>query len=419
MAVIRPDPSAPSVSDSRTAGTSDKPRAVGYLGGAPEVLRAGLIQGLRTRAQEIEDTVLTCVNGVTAPQGSESSDYKLGTREVVAAMIDHCLEGLAREAEWFGPLPAVVSQQAARAARGGVGVDTLVRRIFAGHALLQDILLEEAERVGLVGYPTVTTALRAAIERLFELFTAAVTVEYDRERNRLAQSQEQRRLELARRMLAGEEVDTGDLHYQFQDDMWHVAVIAVGDNAGPRVGAVAARLGLQLLIVSREPDVVWAWLGARRELPMVEIEGLLLSDESRGVRFAIGIPKQGLVGWRETHELAEAASLVLAKRTDRLIRCSDTLLEAALLARPALAKSLVQSYLVPLNSLRIGGETARMTLRAYLDCERSVSSAANKLGVSRPALEKRLAQIDATLAKRVAKCTAEIELALRVEALTV
>jgi hypothetical protein len=387
------------------------------LGTESQHLWADLAKRLRGRRDEIEDRILAQVQAIAAPAGSEDHCYRIGTHVLIEAILDYCIENRDTCEEWPTPVSRAASAQARRAACGGVGIDIVVRRLFAGRAVLDRVLIEEAERAGLGEHPEAMVVLEAVMGRLFERLTAAVTLEHDRARQRLGDSREQRRLEIVREMLAGEEIDVSELQYEFADDAWHVGVIAMGINALPHVRAVAARLGLASLLLLREREVVWGWLGARRKLPMNDVEKLLRSEPSHIARFALSEPRRGICGWRESHQLARALQPLMTGRSDRVIRCRDVVLEAAVVAKPELAGVLVESYLRPLDGLRIGGATARNTLRAYLDCERSVSSAAQRLGVSRPAVEKRLAQIDAALGRRVAKYTAEIELALRLDEL--
>jgi DNA-binding PucR family transcriptional regulator len=91
-------------------------------------------------------------------------------------------------------------------------------------------------------------------------------------------------------------------------------------------------------------------------------------------------------------------------------------LEAAVLGDEALLEALEDTYLSPLNTLRIGKPVACETLRHYFRCASNVSSAANSLGVTRPTVKDRLKQIEHTLGRPLETCQAELEVALRIEA---
>jgi hypothetical protein len=93
------------------------------------------------------------------------------------------------------------------------------------------------------------------------------------------------------------------------------------------------------------------------------------------------------------------------------------LLEAAMLQQETLATSLVEIFLSPLDGLGYRGQTARDTLRAYFESKRNVSSTAHRLGVVRNTVESRLREIEERLGRPLHTCSAQLEVALRLEAL--
>ena len=136
---------------------------------------------------------------------------------------------------------------------------------------------------------------------------------------------------------------------------------------------------------------------------------------------AFGEPARGLEGWRVTHRQAQAALLVALRRMIRrrveLTRYGDVALLAAALKDEALARSLLDIYIAPLDDSRDGGPVLRTTLRAYLGAERNVSSTAAALGVVRRTVENRLRTIEARLGRSLHPCPAELEVALELDGL--
>src|ERR1039458_633054 len=112
----------------------------------------------------------------------------------------------------------------------------------------------------------------------------------------------------------------------------------------------------------------------------------------------------------------EDALRVAGRKPQTLTRCTNVILEAAVLRHEALTRSLIGSYLSPLDNLRMGGRVARETLRHYFKCERNVSSAANSQGTTRHTVEHRLHEIEKILGRPLHTCLAELEVALRLEA---
>jgi DNA-binding PucR family transcriptional regulator len=204
--------------------------------------------------------------------------------------------------------------------------------------------------------------------------------------------------------------------------------------------------------VAQDKQSVWAWLGGRERFVVGEIERAVLAaitreeagqgeeagqseqagqsrKQGQGVLFAIGEPAGGLAGWRLTHRQAQAALTVALRRNGisrngtpaqgvTFTRYADVALLAGVLKDEALAKALIEIYLSPLEDSRGSGPVLRQTLRAYLDAERSVSSAAIALGVVRKTVESRLHTIEERLGRTLHPCPAELEVALLLDELS-
>jgi AcrR family transcriptional regulator len=115
--------------------------------------RAGVVARLRARHGELVGEIFARVSGdaFAPPGGSGSSgvqdaEYVAGLRATVAATVEYALQGIERGEGWAGPIPAVASEQARRAARAGVNLDTVLRRYVLGSALLGECVMEEADR---------------------------------------------------------------------------------------------------------------------------------------------------------------------------------------------------------------------------------------------------------------------------------
>jgi hypothetical protein len=374
-----------------------------------------MIDRLRARQSEIEEAIFVRVRLISGSVGSDDATYQVGLRAATAAIVDYCLTGIEQGEEWSGPIPSVAITQVRRAARNGVSLGTVLLRYFAGHRLLEKFIMEGTEQNSLSSSEPVLRRLRSTQESLLEHLMAAITSEYEQERERMARSAEQRRRELVQRMLVGEPVDIGELDYKF--DAWHLGMIATGAKAEKAVRGLADRLGCQLLSVSCGDGSVWAWLGGERTLPIADVERVLSANDAPGVSLVIGEQGRGIDGWRLSHWLAQAALFVALHRPQRFTRCADVPLEAAMLRHEALAALLIRIYLSPLDNLRMGGQVARETLRSYFTCGRNMSSTAHDLRVVRNTVENRLREIEKCLGRTLPTCMAELEVALRLESL--
>lgn len=374
-------------------------------------VRAELGGRLDARRDEIEEATLTRVSAVVDPDVEVDSIYLEGLKTAVAAALDYGLEGVRRGDERPPPIPVPLLAQARIAARHGVDLSTVLRRYFAGYTLLGHFIVEEAEaaatRSAALGELLHTQALR------FDHLVNTVTEEYGREMLDQPKSTAQRRAELVRGLLEGEWLDAGELAYDFAG--CHLGLVGSGEGAEDAVRELASRCDCRLLLVPSEEEVVWAWLGSRRPLDPGRLDEAL-SGVASPVAMSCGELGVGLPGWRLTHRQAAAALPIAEREPGRLTHYADVALLASALQDELLATTLRSLYLAPLSAVRGGGANLRATLRAYFETERNISSAAALLGVSRQTIRNRLIGIEEKLGRSLDSCGAELEIALRLDA---
>jgi PucR C-terminal helix-turn-helix domain/GGDEF-like domain len=363
---------------------------------------------LRARRAEIEEAVLT---RAFALAGSSTLDpaYADGLRATVSAAIDYALDAVELGAERSPPPPPPLLAQARLAARNGVPLDTVLRRYFAGHALIADFLVEEAERQGPLSHAKLQRLLRSQA-LVFDRLLAAVSEEHRRESQSHRASTEERRVQRIERLLAGELVDTAGLGYELEGSH-HIGAVATGEGAPEALRELAGGIDCRLLIARRNEETVWAWLGGQRATDPAKVKdraGDLLPPEAS---LAIGEPGKGLAGWRFTHQQALAALPIALRGAEAVVRYGDVAVLAAVLKEDILATTLIELYLQPLESKRDDGALVD-TLRAYFSTGRHASSAAAVLGVNRSTVASRLSAIEGRLGRPLASCLAELELAL-------
>lgn len=374
-------------------------------------IRTELVARLRARVSEIEDAIFARVRALSEPSEADDPELIAGLRAAVAEALDYGLVTIEHGDELLAPIPAAASAQARRAARYGVGLDTVLRRYAAGDRLLGEFIMDEADRFPSQALKRVLRANGPQVDRLM----AVVATEYMREVERMRRSPGQRIAERVQKLLAGDaSVDVGDLGYEL--DAWHLGAVVLGPEGEGAARALAAGLGCQGLVVPRGEGVVWAWLGSRRPLPPPDAERLWAAGVPQEVSVSVGEPRRGLAGWRLTHHEAQAAFEVMLRKPRRLTRSSDTILLAAVLRDEALAESLRETYLAPLGE---HGSSAglRETLRAYFAAGFNAATAAAALGVDRHTVKRRLRKAEETLGQLLQACHAELEVALGLEEL--
>jgi hypothetical protein len=371
---------------------------------------AAIAARLRERRTEIEQTILTRVHAVSAPPHSGGLEYLEGLRAAVAAGVEYGLEGIERGDQGAPPVPEALLAQARLAARSGVSLDTVLRRYFAGHVLIDDFLVEEAEGSELFDHAELKRLLRAQAA-IVDRLLAAVSKTYTAEAEHRPQSTERRRAERIERLLGGEPLDTADLDYDF--DGWHLGLVAWGPGAREAISALACSLDARPLTVRREEGMLWAWLGSKRRIDAAELKALAARDLPTGLVLAIGEAGEGIAGWRLSHRQARAALSVALHDGESVVRYAGVALLSSALQDELLRAALRDLYLAPLEAERDGGAVARQTLRAYFAAERNVSSAAARMEVDRKTVTSRLFMIEERLGRSIAGCAPELETALR------
>jgi PucR C-terminal helix-turn-helix domain/GGDEF-like domain len=359
----------------------------------------------------MEASVRTRVYAVEDPKGLDPI-YAEELRKAISAAIEYGLCAIELGERRSPPPPPILLGQARVAARAGVSLDTVLRRYVAGHSLVIDVLVEEAERAELERAADLQGLLRAQAA-VFDRLLAAVSEEHRREGKSRPCTSEERRRERVRRLLAGELLDTSELGYEL--DTHHLGLMAKGEGITEAIRETAKRLDRRLLAVSGEEGEIWAWLGARRPVDPGETSTLLSELLPAGAFLSVGEPGEGLAGWRLTHRQAEAALPIAERGEEPLVGYAEVALLASALQDELLVSSLRQLYLKPLEDERDGGESARQTLRAYFSAGRHVSSTAAALGISRHTVASRLRLIEERLGRPLSNCATEAEAAIRLQ----
>jgi hypothetical protein len=383
--------------------------------GTLETVRAGVVARLRARFPEIEQAIFASLRtGLSDPMVAGDAEYVQGLRVAIVAGLDYALMGIEKGEEWCGPIPSAAMVQVRRAARNGVGLETVLLRYAVGNRLLNDFVMEEVDRFPSRALREVMNTQGALVERLM----AAVSAEYKLELERVGRSLEHRRGERVRRLLTGEYVASEEFDYRFEG-AWHLGMVAVGARAREAVRSLGAGLDRDVLSISHGEKTMWVWLGGEDRPASSGLESKLSVMAGMGVSLALGEPSRGIRGWRLTHRQAQAALLVALHRPRGITRYAEEMLLATALQDETLAASLQEIYMAPLASQRDGGAVLRETLRGYFEATCNAATAAARLKVDRHTVERRLQKIEERLGRLLSTCQAELEVALSLHELGV
>jgi hypothetical protein len=382
---------------------------VGGEQGDTRTERAALAARLRERLPELEEKAVAAARAGCGGRAEEGPEILLAVRGGIAEGLTYALEGL--QGDPFRALPLSVLKLVRRAARVGLGLDSVLRLCAAGERVVGEAILEESPN-----FPLAT--LREALQEFglwSDRWMAEVSEEFDRELGQWRQSPAGMAAEQVNRLLAGElDLPPDELSYRFNG--WHLGVIAWGGDPKEALRGIAARFDQTLLTVPRGEDVVWGWLGGRRPLAVQAVEQVaasLLPDE---VLLAVGEPHQGIAGWRQTHREAQVASGVMLRRPEQIIRSSSVALLAALLRDQVLANLVKETFLRPLEADNSGEGLCR-TVQTYMEYGFNASSTSAALDIDRSTVQRHLHKVEQRLGRHLNSCHAELKVALELKAL--
>jgi hypothetical protein len=216
-------------------------------------------------------------------------------------------------------------------------------------------------------------------------------------------------------LLSGELLDSSRIPYDFE--LQSVGLVAVGADAERAVEDGVRSFGESSLIVRAVGGAIWGWVGRGKGFEHDELDGLASFTAGGDLRLAVGEPAAGIAGWRLTHRQARAALPVALRGGEQAVRYSQVAVLATVVRDELLAESLRRIYLEPLDRGRGDGNELRRTLKAYFAADRNVSIAGAALGVTRQAVSRRLRASEEKLGRSIASCAADLEIALRLDAL--
>ena len=322
---------------------------------------------LRARRDELVAAIFAHVRETVAePLLDGDVELVAGLGEVIAAVVDAGIESIERGQRWSEPVPQAAVEQARRAARSGVSLNTVFRRYLAGHEFFWDRVMEEADHSDVSDDQRVALLSRAWMAQMsfFDRLIDSISEQYMQESRRATWSSAQRRAELVQDLLAGRTIDARRLDYDL--DALHIGVIATGAGAEDALRRFATRLDRRLLPIARGQETVWAWLGGRQEIPAPALERALRATAGADVALALGEPASDVAGFRRTHREAQAAFEIARRRGcgPGVTRYADVALVALALQDEDISNSFIEIYAKPLDD---DGDDAKLreTLRAY------------------------------------------------------
>jgi hypothetical protein len=306
------------------------------------------------------------------------------------------------------PPPEAIAE-ARLSARAGMSLEALLHTYRVGHATALEALLDAIEDAGLP-QDARRAAMRLATSYTFayvDAVTDLVTQTYARERERLVHSRAQRRMQLVRDLLDGQQVDAGELGYEPRGA--NVAVVVEGAGGDALIAGLATE-AREALSVSLSPALHWAWLSVGDRFSAAR-----LLDGGVEPHTAVGVGRcaQGAAGFRSSHREAGLAVRVALRLGRRVAAYDDVALEAQALAAERAARDFVAAELGPLVGDEPRTVKLRTTLAAYLTTSLNASSAAALLAVNDRTVAYRMRLVEELLGRPIGPRATELSVAVR------
>jgi len=372
-------------------------------------LRGALVARLRARSSEVEKAIVAKGQEIEPVANSDPEGLAL-LRTLASSAIDVIAAVVEQGESWQPRLSPAGAAHIRYLARKGVALDVVMRGYYAVASALLELLAEEIADLPPDAFPYLFGVQSQHGDQLMSVISA----EYESEMSRIDHSPTKRIADCVEKLLAGKPADTAALGYDLE--AWHLGAIVKGAKVALIVQGLAERLGCRLLFLPRGAETAWIWLGASHAIPFAELERLVLSSVAEPVSLAVGEMRQGIDGWRLTHQEAQSALVVMLHQPQRLVRGSDVALVAAAMHDDTMRRSLVDVYLGPLDERR-DAKALRETLRVYFSLDCNAASAAALLGVNRHTVLRRLLRVEEAIGRSLDTCRAEMDVALRIEQL--
>ncbi|MFI7665663.1 PucR family transcriptional regulator [Nocardia sp. NPDC049526] len=306
----------------------------------------------------------------------------------------------------------------------GVGIEHMLRSIQVGHSMVVEYILDVAEQ--LVPAPQRFAEMRRITALSFGIadrLTSEMAQAYGDAHEAWVASSAAARMELIQEILRGDPVpfDRALRLLGYDLTRQHLAVIGWSDEHVPigatRLEDMAAGLlesagCSSTLVIPVGGRRVWAWGASVRRPPAIPDPAQ--QQPADGVRVAVGLPAAGVRGFVTSHQQAlEVAHVGMLGSGERwLFDYGELDLVAMLGSRSDRAREFVLRELGALADRGEATAVLRATLKCYLDVERSLSAAAERLHVARNTVAYRVQRAEQMRGRKIGDRRMQLQAAL-------
>ncbi|MFD7500132.1 PucR family transcriptional regulator [Streptomyces sp. NPDC059850] len=331
-----------------------------------------------------------------------------------------------REASPPDPLLAELGATVGELVHLGLPVDLALKYLRVTHARVSSLLFTRcASAVPGTAQADVMRETSARLFNAMEQIASWLCEHFAAERERWLADSRARRAELARSLLSGAKVSPGQASTRLGYDLTlhHLALVLWCEHHVDGCVGELEREARQLLeragyssvlLLPAGPGRLWAW-GGRASGPPPETGRLRAAPEAPPhAHIAAGLPGAGLAGFRRSHEQAGRVETVVRTSGSPASVHDYASVELAVLLGGDL-NSTAGFVTRELGPLAGGGETnsaLRETVKCYLDHERSLSTAAERLHVAKNTVAYRVKKAEHLLGRSLREERLRLHVAL-------
>jgi hypothetical protein len=160
---------------------------------------------------------------------------------------------------------------------------------------------------------------------------------------------------------------------------------------------------------------LWVWVATPEPPPEDVVSVLQPTLAGRGVHVAVGLPAQGIDGFRSSHTEARAAErlCLAARRCPSVVTYREVEMLSLAMENESLLKRMVEREVGQLSGADRNLALVRETVLAYLTNRMNVETTADKLFVHKNTVRYRLARAEELLGHPLTTRPAQVELGLR------
>ncbi|AXT83768.1 polyketide synthase regulator [Aeromicrobium sp. A1-2] len=337
--------------------------------------------------------------------------------------------------EHVQPITAA-TEYALRLAQRGVPGASLRRAYHFGSDDLRTWIFEEVEQLDCE--PDVKLKLlhhlAGFMHKYIDWITQLLLEAHEDERQRWIDQGASETASLVAKVLARQPVSLTEFatRARYRLDQVHVGAVCWidGANSGTdqtaALGDLALRLavilgcGTRVLFTAVDRGTVWVWFGRGREAGPVDVEVVRSAlQDSPGARVSLGLPIEGIDGFRRSHDQAEAAKSVAIVSSSEVTHAigfgeRGVPIMAMLVRDLAAARRWVYDVLGPLARDGEAEGRTRETLRVFLGTGGSYAQTSERLLLHRNSVKYRIRKAEDERGRPLEDDRLDLELALQV-----